>query len=51
MGSRHPPLKKKHKNIGFPRIIGQDPLKKHKAAKPAFKLGFNGTPAKGHLNV
>ena len=30
---------KNHKNIGFLSIIGLDPLKNHKATKPAFKFG------------
>ena len=30
-----PPLKRKHKNIGVPSNIGPDPLKNHKATKPA----------------
>ena len=32
------PLKIK-KNIGFHRNTGPDPLKKHKATKPAFNVG------------
>ena len=37
MGSG-PPLKN-HKNIGFFSKTGPDPLKNHKAAKPAFNVG------------
>ena len=53
-----PPLKN-YKNIGFLGDTGPDPLKKHKATKPAFKVGppaarqrnaIIGTPAKRHLN-
>ena len=30
---------KNHKNIGFIRNTGLDPLKNHKATKPAFNVG------------
>ena len=30
---------KNHKNIGFLKKTGQDPLKNHKATKPAFNVG------------
>ena len=30
---------KNHKNIGFLSSTGPDPLKNHKAAKPAFNVG------------
>ena len=33
-----PPTLKSHKNIGFFSNIGQDPLKNHKAVKPAFNV-------------
>ena len=32
-------LMKNHKTIGFLRKTGPDPLKKHKATKPAFNVG------------
>ena len=38
---------KKHKNLGFLSNTGPDPLKNHKATKPAFNIG---PPAKRHLN-
>ena len=34
-----PPLKKKHQNIRFLSNPGPDPLKNHKATKPAFNVG------------
>ena len=34
-----PPLLKKHKNIGFPSNIGQDPIKINTATKPTFNVG------------
>ena len=34
-----PNLLKNQKNIGFLSTTGQDPLKNHKTAKPAFILG------------
>ena len=34
-----PPLKNKKKNIGFLSNAGPDPLKNHKATKPAFNIG------------
>ena len=34
-----PPPPKNHKNIGFLSNTGPDPLKIHKAAKPAFNAG------------
>ena len=37
-GGRNP-LLKNHKNIGFLSNTGPDPLKNHKAAKPAFNDG------------
>ena len=41
-GDRGPgPQMKNHKNIGFPSKTGSDPLKNHKATKPA----FNGEPS------
>ena len=33
------PLLKNHKNKGFLRNTGPDPLKNHKATKPAFNVG------------
>ena len=33
------PTLKNHKNIGFLSNTGPDPLKNHKAAKPAFNVG------------
>ena len=33
-----PPLLKNHKNIGFPNNTSPDPLKYHKATKPAFNV-------------
>ena len=39
-----PPLKN-HKNIGFLRNTGPDPLKYHKATKPAFNVGQSSAPA------
>ena len=38
MGSG-PPLKKTQKKLGFLSKTGQDPLKNHKATKPAFNVG------------
>ena len=38
-GVRTPPPLKNHKNIGFLRNTGPDPLKNRKATKPAFKVG------------
>ena len=35
---------KNHKNIGFLSNTGQDPLKNHKATRPAFNVG----PALAH---
>ena len=46
-GPDPPPLSKNHKHLGFLSNIGPDPLKNHKATKPA----FNGMPAKRHLMV
>ena len=37
-GGIRTPLKN-HKNIGFLSNTGSDPLKNHKATKPAFKVG------------
>ena len=37
-GGPDTPLKN-HKNIGFPSNTGPDPLKNHKATKPAFNVG------------
>ena len=34
-----PPPLKNHQNIGFLSNTGPDPLKKHKATKPAFNVG------------
>ena len=34
-----PPLPENHKNIGFLSETGPDPLKIHKATKPAFNVG------------
>ena len=36
-----PPPMKNHQNIGFLSNTGQDPLKKHKAAKPVFNVGLS----------
>ena len=36
---RTPHPSENHKNIGFLRNSGLDPLKNHKAAKPAIKVG------------
>ena len=36
---RSPPPLKNHKNIGFLSNTGTDPLKNHKATKPAFNVG------------
>ena len=33
------PLLENHKNIGFLSNTGPDPLKNHKATKPAFNVG------------
>ena len=43
---------KNHKNIGFLSNTGPNPLKYHKAIKPAFNVGPSSadTPAKSHLN-
>ena len=42
---------KNHKNIGFLCNTGPNPLKNHKATKPAFNVGaIIGPPAKFHLN-
>ena len=47
-GQKHPPPLKNHKNIGCLSNIGLDPLKNHKATKPAFTfwslLAFAGGP-------
>ena len=45
-GSGPLPLKN-HENIGFLRNNGPDPLKIHKAAKPAFNVGPSSPPADG----
>ena len=45
-GSGPLPLPEKSQNIRFPCNSGPDPLKNHKATKPA----FIGPPAKRHLN-
>ena len=37
-GGENPPLKN-HKNIGFLSNTSPDPLKNHKATKPAFNVG------------
>ena len=44
------PEVKIHKNIGFLSNTGPDPLKNHKATKPATMLAIIGPPAKRHLN-
>ena len=38
-GVRTPPPQKSQKNIGFLSNTCSDPLKKHKATKPAFNVG------------
>ena len=38
-GPDHPPPLKIYKNIGFLSNTGLDPLKSHKATKPAFNVG------------
>ena len=38
-GPEPPPPPKNHKNIGFHSNTGPEPLKKHKATKPAFNVG------------
>ena len=38
-----------HKNIGFPRNTGPDPLKNHKATKPAFNVGPSSDASKAPL--
>ena len=38
-----PPLKN-HKNIGFLSNTGPDPLKNHKATKPALNVGQSSAP-------
>ena len=43
-GLNHP---KNHKNVGFPRKTCPDPLKNHKATKPA----FNGTSSTRQRNA
>ena len=46
-----PPTPEKSQNIGFLSNTGPDPLKNHKATKPAFQFwALIGTPAKRHLN-
>ena len=43
--------RKIHKNTGFLSNTGSDPLKNHKATKPAFNVEtIIGTPANRHLN-
>ena len=37
-GGPDPPMKN-HRNIGFQSNSGPDPLKKHKATKPALNVG------------
>ena len=56
-GTGGPYLLKNHKNIGFLSNTGPDPLKNHKATKPAFNVGplllccaIIGPPAKRHFN-
>ena len=45
------PTPENHKNVGFLSNTGQDPLKNHKATKPAFNVvAIIDTPAKHHLN-
>ena len=39
-----------HKNIGFLRNTAPDPLKNHKAIKPAFNWVIIGPPMKRHLS-
>ena len=41
---------KNHKNMGFSSNAGKDPLKNHKAIKPAFNVGPSVPPVKLHLN-
>ena len=42
---------KNHKKIGFLNNTGLDPLKNHKATKPAFNVGQSSAPpVKRHLN-
>ena len=36
-----PPPLENHKNIGFLSNTGLDPLKNHKATKPALNVGFD----------
>ena len=56
-----PPHLKNHKNIEFLSNTGPDPLKNHKATRPAFSverssarhgnsISIIDTPGKGHLN-
>ena len=45
-GVRNPP--KNHKTIGFLCNTGTDPLKNHKATKPAFNGPLSAPPAKRH---
>ena len=52
-GPDPPPPLKNHTNIGFRGILantGPDPLKNHKAFKPAFIVEIIGTPVKCHFN-
>ena len=46
-GSDSPPPLKNHKNIGYLSNTGQDPLKNHKASKPAFDFG----PSTAHQRI
>ena len=49
-GVRTPLPLKYHKNIGFLNNTSPDPLKNHKATKPAFNVGPPSAAAKHHLN-
>ena len=40
-GTGGPDPMENHKNIGFLSITGLDPLKNHKATKPAFNVGLS----------
>ena len=49
-GSGGPNPLQNNKNIGFLCNTGPDPMKKHKATKPAFNVGPFCPPSKRHFN-
>ena len=49
-GGPDPPLKN-HKNIGFLSNTGPDPLKNHKATKPAFNVGSSSAGQRNTISM